>query len=77
MHQQSKHLLRILDSTGHTELEYDPADAAAVDDVQQKFDRLMERNFIAFDVTESPGAIMTKFDPAAKEIIISHRFAGG
>ncbi len=71
------HVIRILDSTGHTEVPYDPADPAAVAAVEQRFNDLMRRSFVAFDVTTQPGRMMTAFDPAAQEIIVTQRFAGG
>jgi hypothetical protein len=71
------HLVRILDSTGDTRLSYDPADPEAVRSVERRFNELMERNFVAFDVSTQPGKIVTTFDPAATEIVISHQFAGG
>jgi hypothetical protein len=71
------HVLRILDSTGDTTVRYDPRDDASVRDVEARFAALMERNFVAFDVSTHPGKIITHFDPAATEIIVSPRFAGG
>ena len=71
------HLVRILDSSGDTQLSYDPNDATAVREVEERFKRLMERNFVAFDVSNQPGRVITTFDPQASEIIVSHRFAGG
>jgi len=71
------HLLRILDQTGDTKVQFDPADADAVRDIEARFAALMQRNFVAFDVSEHPGRILTRFDPNAKEIIVSPRFAGG
>jgi hypothetical protein len=71
------HMLRILDQSGDTKLTYDPADPVAVESIERRFVALMERNFVAFDVSTQPGRIITAFDPAATEIIISPRFAGG
>lgn len=71
------HVLRILDETGDTQLNYDPDDKAAVRHVEERFEELMRRNFVAFDVSTQPGRLMRTFDPQAKEIIISHQFAGG
>jgi hypothetical protein len=71
------HVLRILDASGDTKLSYDPADPAEVRNVEARFARLMERNFVAFDVSTHPGRRITAFDPGATEIIISPRFAGG
>ncbi len=71
------HVVRILDSTGDTRLTFDPADAAAVAEIETRFNELMERNFIAFDVSTQPGRVITAFDPEASEVIVSHQFAGG
>jgi hypothetical protein len=71
------HVLRILDSSGDTELAYDPADPAAVREIEVRFQELMERNFVAFDVSTQPGRVITAFDPEAREVIVSHQFAGG
>ena len=71
------HVLRILDPSGDTEVSYDPADAVAVRDVERRFNALMSRSFVAFDVSTHPGRIITTFDPAATEIIVSPRIAGG
>ncbi len=70
-------VLRILDSTGDTKLSFDPTDPAAVREMEERFEELMERNFIAFDVSTQPGRVITKFDPEAREVIVSHQFAGG
>jgi hypothetical protein len=77
MERPATHILRILDHHGDTKLTYDPADAAAVDDIERRFNQLMKRSFVAFDVSTQPGRVMTEFDPNATEIIISPRFAGG
>jgi hypothetical protein len=65
MERSAAHVVRILDQSGDTTLTYDPSDPAGVDEIEQRFARLMERNFVAFDVS------------AATEIIVSPRFAGG
>jgi len=77
MEHPKTHLVRILDRSGDTRLSYDPADADAVRDVEARFARLMADSFVAFDVSTQPGRIITTFDPNAREIIISPRFAGG
>jgi hypothetical protein len=77
MERSTSHIVRILDLSGDTKLTYDPNDSAAVRDVETRFTRLMECNFVAFDVSTQPGRIITAFDPAAREIIVSPRFAGG
>lgn len=71
------HLMRILDATGDSRLSYDPSDDSSVAEMEERFNRLMERSFVAFDVSTQPGRVITKFDPNASEIIVSHRFVGG
>jgi YD repeat-containing protein len=71
------HVLRILDQSGDTQLTYDPQEETGTKDVEARFLALMERGFVAFDVTTEPGRIITSFDPNASEIIVTPRFAGG
>jgi hypothetical protein len=71
------HVLRILDRSGDTMLTYDPADPDALREVDARFARLMREGFVAFDVSQQPGRIVTAFDPSAREIIVAPRFAGG
>jgi hypothetical protein len=73
----TRNILRILDETGDTELSFDPNDQASVLEVEQRFNELMRRNFVAFDVTTQPGRIIRTFDPNAREVIVSHQFSGG
>ncbi len=78
MHDQAKrHVLRILDRSGDTNVAYDPTDEAALRDVDARFTRLMREGFVAFKVSRQPGRILTAFDPLASEIIVTPRFAGG
>lgn len=71
------HVLRILDAHGDTQLTFDPKNPVEVDDVETRFRDLMERGFMAFDVSTQPGRVMKTFDPQASEVIVTPRFAGG
>lgn len=71
------HVMRILDQHGDTKLEFDPKEPSSVRDVEERFEELMRRGFVGFDVSEEPGKVIKTFDPNAKEIIVSPRFAGG
>ena len=71
------HVLRILDAHGDTQLIFDPKNPVEVDDVETRFRDLMERGFMAFDVSTQPGRVMKTFDPQASEVIVTPRFAGG
>jgi hypothetical protein len=71
------HILRILDHHGDTQLEFNPEEKTKVRDVEARFKDLMQRGFVAFDVSTQPGKVITDFDPNAKEVIVTPRFAGG
>ncbi|MBV8636473.1 MAG: hypothetical protein JO322_00170 [Candidatus Eremiobacteraeota bacterium] len=71
------HVLRILDHHGDTQLEFDPEETKTVRDVDMRFRDLMQRGFVAFDVSTQPGKVIRTFDPNATEIIVTPRFAGG
>jgi hypothetical protein len=71
------HVVRILDRSGDTELVYDPAEETARRHVETQFNDLMERGFVAFDLSTQPGRIIHAFDPRATEIIVTPRFVGG
>jgi hypothetical protein len=71
------HVIRILDRGGDTVLTYDPEDETATSDVEAHFAELMERGFVAFDVSTQPGRVMDAFDARATEIIVTPHFAGG
>jgi hypothetical protein len=77
MQRRPIHIIRILDRGGDTELTYDPQNETATLDVEACFAELMERGFVAFDVSTQPGRVVHTFDPKATEIIVTPRFAGG
>jgi hypothetical protein len=71
------HRLKIIDHKGHTELSWDPQSAEEVELVRERFDALMRRNFVAFDLSNSPGEVIREFRPQSTELLISPKFAGG
>jgi hypothetical protein len=71
------HRLKILDHTGHTELTWDPETADQVDTVRERFEALMRQNFVAFDLSSSPGEAIREFREQATEIVVTPQFAGG
>jgi len=71
------HVVRILDAHGDTQLSFDPQNRGEVDNVDTRFRELMERGFVAFDVSTMPGRMIKTFDPHATETIVTPRFAGG
>jgi len=71
------HRLKIIDHKGHTELSWDPHSAEETEVVRERFDALMRRNFVAFDLSSSPGEVIHEFRPHSSELLITPKFAGG
>lgn len=71
------HVVRILDARGDTRLTFDPGNHRDVAATETRFRELMERGYTAFDVTTTPGRVITAFDPQVCEVIVAPRFAGG
>jgi hypothetical protein len=69
-----QHLLKILDHRGHTELSWNPE---TVDEVRERFEALMRQNFVAYDLTSSPGEMIREFRPQATEILLTPEYVGG
>ena len=72
-----QHRLKIIDRFGHTELSWDPDVVDETEAVRERFEQLMERNFVAFDLSSSPGEVIGEFRPHASEILVTPGFAGG
>jgi hypothetical protein len=68
----------VMDHTGDTRHQFDPADAAAVAEAEARFKELMGAGFTAAERT-SPGKskVVGKFDPAAEETLFIPRLKGG
>lgn len=77
MQRGSIHVVRILDRHGDTELIYDSEEETATRNVETRFNELLERGFVAFDLSTRPGRRINTFDPKASEIIVTPRFVGG
>jgi hypothetical protein len=76
-----KHILRILDKTGDTAVEWAPTDAAETAEAEAKFNELKASSqYLMFAVPaskrEKPTQIRS-FEPTATEIIAVPRFQGG
>jgi hypothetical protein len=71
--------LRILNSTGHTEVEWslEEEQKAAVEAACKLFDAAKKQCATAFDTSVAPAVKMDKFDPAVGEITVVPRVAGG
>jgi hypothetical protein len=72
-----QHLLKILDHRGHTELSWNPEAVDEVDTVRERFEALMRQNFVAYDLSTTPGEIIKEFRPQATEILVTPEYVGG
>lgn len=74
-------VLRILDSSGDTTLEWDPAIEETVRAAEVRFERLLAERKLAFArPTDAPGTEaeqVRSFDPEAAEIILVRPIQGG
>lgn len=77
--QGNLHVLCILDSTGHTEVKFDPADPVAVAAVREQFDAIMaSQRGLAYTMEGGEqGAVIHEFDPSAKETYVTPQIVGG
>jgi hypothetical protein len=68
----------VLDVTGDTRHEFDPADAAAVAEASARFNQLTDAGFTAA-VRRGQGSseLVRRFDPAADETVFFPRLRGG
>ena len=68
----------VMDITGDTRHEFDPADAAAVAEALARFNQLTDAGFTAA-VRRGPGSseLVRHFDPVADETVFFPRLRGG
>jgi hypothetical protein len=68
----------VMDSTGDTRHEFDPADAAAVAEASARFKELTAAGYTAA-VRRASGTseLVRRFDPAADETVFFPRLRGG
>lgn len=68
----------VMDSTGDTRHNFDPADTAAVQEAEKRFKELTGAGFTPFERT-GPGAgkLVSEFNPNAGETVFRPRLVGG
>lgn len=71
-------VLRILDRTGDVALKWDIEDKDSVEAVRLAFHEVIRQGYMAVRI-DSPteGEVIRKFDPQAKEIIVTAPMIGG
>jgi hypothetical protein len=75
------HVLKILDDSGHTAVEWKPGEASETE-ARQEFDRIVKGNFGTAYAVETKqgrrlGEKIEEFDPQADEIIVHRELVGG
>jgi hypothetical protein len=80
----TKHVMNILDQTGHTTIGWDPDDESEVAIAKAAFDSARTRGYHAFHVIEDEeggkpkrGARMETFNPEAEKMILMPQLQGG
>lgn len=74
------HVLRIMDRTGDTRHEFDPADLASIAEAEKRFMELTGSGFTAAAKDAlGPGehALVREFDPTVLETLFIPRLVGG
>jgi hypothetical protein len=68
----------VMDSSGDSRFEFDPADGAAVSEAMERFEVLTAAGYTAAERT-GPGTSrkVTEFDPTAAEVLFMPRLVGG
>ena len=79
----NKHVMDILDQTGHTTHGWDSDNEAEVDIAKKAFDEAVKKGYYAYRVSQEKngeskrGDRMTKFDPLAEKMILMPQLQGG
>ena len=71
--------MKIMDSSGHRQLEWNMSNAKEIAAAQKTFDRLIKQGYAAFGSTTGSTAkqAVTTFDPATDELVMVPRIVGG
>ena len=68
----------VMDHTGDTRHQFDPADAAAVAEAERRFDELTGHGFTAAKrLDDGKSEVVKRFDPTAEETLFIPRLQGG
>ncbi len=72
------HRQLIMDATGHTTLEFDPANAAQVNAAKERHDAYKSLGYTAAERTgEGTSRLLHTFDPNVQETLFIPRVVGG
>jgi hypothetical protein len=73
------HLQIVMDSNGDTRHEFDPADLSSLAAAEARFQELTGKGFraVVLGKNGSPGELIRKFDPRAKQTLFMPQLQGG
>lgn len=73
------HVMNVLDSTGHSTVEWDPEVPAEVEAARIQFDAMIDKGYRAFRVTgeDGQGSRLERFDARAEKIMFVPQLKGG
>lgn len=69
--------MRILNSTGHTTVKWETEEQSAVAEATRIFNEHKQKGYTAFKVEPTTATKIDEFDPAAEQITMVPRIAGG
>ncbi len=64
-------VLRILDPSGHQQVEFDVAEPETVSAAQELFDKALGVGMVMVDRTAGDGELVKTFDPATQEDLVA------
>jgi hypothetical protein len=73
------HIQIVMDSSGDTRHEFDPADLSSLAAAEARFQELTGKGFraVALGKNGAPGELIRKFDPRAKQTLFMPQLQGG
>ena len=75
---EGKHVLQILDNSGHRTIEYDPTIEIEVANAMAEFDKSMAKGMRAFVLDEAGGGHTTRtMEREAVHTVVSPQYVGG
>jgi hypothetical protein len=71
--------MKILDSSGHRQVEWNMSDSKEIAAAQKTFDRLIKQGYAGFGSMKGSDAkqAVTAFDPTMEELVMVPRIIGG
>lgn len=76
---EGKHVVRILDNTGHTDLVYDPLTKEGLDEAIAGFEEQMAKKATPFKLDAGSESVLSRdeLDQTAEQVVIVAQYVGG